>query len=58
MNGCGCGKFLLGAASGVMLGTAIGMTMAPSRREMKRMANRAAKHVSEAVETLTDAMGM
>lgn len=58
MNGCGCGKFFLGAATGMMLGTAIGMTMAPSRREIKRMANKAAQHVSEAVETLTDAMGM
>lgn len=39
-------------------GTAIGMTMAPSRREIKRAAHRAAKSVSDAVETLTDAMGM
>ena len=31
---------------------------APSRREIKRAAHRAAKSVSDAVETLTDAMGM
>lgn len=46
MNGCGYGKFFLG------------MTMAPSRREMRLVAHKAAKNVTEAVETLTDAMGM
>lgn len=30
----------------------------PLRREIKRAAHRAAKSVSDAVETLTDAMGM
>ena len=38
-------------------GAAMGMTMAPSRREMRRVAHKAAKNVTEAVETLTDAMG-
>ena len=46
MNGHGFGTFMLG------------MTMAPSQRRVKRAARKAAKHVSEAVETLTDAMGM
>ena len=50
MNGCGYGKFFLGMT--------LGMTMAPSRREMRLVAHKAAKNVTEAVETLTDAMGM
>lgn len=58
MNGCGTGKFVLGMTMGMAAGAMIGMTMAPSRREMRRVANKAAKHVTEAVETLTDAMGM
>ena len=49
-TGCGCGRFFAGMAAG--------LAMAPSRREIKRAAHRAAKSVSDAVETLTDAMGM
>ena len=57
-TGCGCGRFFAGMAVGLAAGPAIGMTMAPSRWEIKRAAHRAAKSVSDAVETLTDAMGM
>ena len=58
MNGCGYGKFFLGMTMGMAAGAAMGMTMAPSRREMRRVAHKEAKNVTEAVETLTDAMGM
>ena len=58
MNGHGIGKFILGMTAGMAAGTALGMTMAPSQRRMKRAAHKAAKHVSEAVEILTDATGM
>ena len=58
MNGCGTGKFVLGMTMGMAAGAMIGMAMAPSRREMRRIAHKAAKNVTEAVETLTDAMGM
>ena len=47
MNGCGYGKFFLGMTMGMA-----------ARREMRRVAHKAAKNVTEAVETLTDAMGM
>ena len=53
---CGCGKFLLGTAVGMAAGTALGMTMTPSHRKLKRAANMAAKRVNEAVESLADAM--
>lgn len=58
MNGHGIGKFVLGMTAGMAAGAALGMTMAPSQRRMKHAAHKAAKHVTEAVETLTDAMGM
>ena len=56
MNAGGYGAFLLGMTAGAMAGAAVGMTMAPSRREMKRAAHKAAMHVPEAVETLTQVM--
>ena len=34
------------------------MSVAPSRREMKKTAHKVAKHVNEAVEDLTEALGM
>ena len=55
MNGHGIGKFVLGMTAGMAAGAAIGMTMAPSQRRMKRAAHKAARHVSEAVDTLTEA---
>ena len=58
MNGHGIGKFVLGMTAGMAAGAAIGMTMAPSQRRMKRAAHKAVRHVSEAVDTLTEAMGM
>lgn len=56
--GCGCGRFILGMTTGLVAGAAVGMTLSPSRREVRRMANKAAKHVTQAVENLTDAMGI
>lgn len=60
MNNCCCshGHFFWGMAAGLMVGAVVGMTVSPSRREIKRMTHKAAKSVSEAVENLTDAMGM
>ncbi len=60
MNNCSCsnGHFFLGMTTGFLVGSVVGMSFSPSRREIKRMAHKAAQTVSEAVETLTDAMGM
>jgi hypothetical protein len=41
-----------------MAGMALGMTMAPSHRQIRRAAHKAAKRVNEAVESLTDAMDL
>ena len=50
-SGCGgCGKFVLGVATGMAAGAALGMTMAPSHRQIKR--------VNEAVENLAEAMDL
>ena len=58
-SGCGgCGKFVLGVATGMAAGAALGMTMAPSHRQIKRAANMAAKRVNEAVENLAEAMDL
>lgn len=54
----GCGKFFMGMAAGLAAGTALGMTMAPSHRQIKRAAHMAAKRVNEAVENLADAMDL
>ena len=58
MNGHGFSKNIISLNAGAEAVAALGMTMAPSQRRVKRAARKAAKHVSEAVETLTDAMGM
>ena len=56
---CGsCGKFFAGMATGIAAGAALGMTMAPSHRQIKRAAHMAAKRVNEAVENLADAMDL
>ena len=52
----GSGKFLLGMVAGTMAGVAIGVTMCPTRREIKKMTNKAAKQMSEMVEHLSDMM--
>ena len=57
-NCSGMGKFVAGMATGLVAGTAIGMTMCPTRRELKRATNKAAKHVSEMIDHLTAAMEM
>ena len=55
---CGAGKFVCGMTTGLVAGALWGMTMAPSRREMRRCAHKAAKHVTQAVDNFTDAIGM
>ncbi|MEA4933956.1 MAG: hypothetical protein VB071_10345 [Lawsonibacter sp.] len=52
------GKFFMGMMTGVVAGTALGMTMAPSHRQIKRAAHMAAKRVNEAVENLAEAMDL
>ena len=42
----------------VAAGAALGMTMAPSHRQIKRAAHMAAKRVNEAVENLAEAMDL
>ena len=58
MNGHGFGTFMLGLTAGAAAGAALGMTMAPSHRQIKRAAHMAAKRVNEAVENLAEAMDL
>ena len=61
MSSCsssGGGRFIMGMAAGMIAGTALGMTMAPSHRQLKRAAYKAAKRVNEAVENLAEAMDL
>lgn len=54
----GSGKFILGMTAGMALGTAIGITVAPSQRQMRKAAHDAAKKVNDAVDALTNAMDL
>ena len=54
----GAGKFAVGLFAGMVAGTAIGMTMAPSHRQLKRAAHQAAQKLNKAVENLTDAIDL
>ena len=47
------GQFWWGMTTGLVAGAVVGMSVAPSRREMKKTAHKVAKHVNEAVEDLT-----
>ena len=60
MNNCSCshGHFFLGMTTGFVVGSLMGMSLSPSRREIKHVAHKAAKSVNEAVDHLTGAMGM
>ena len=42
---------------GLMVGAGFGMTMSPSRRQVRRVAHKATKRVNEVVDDLADAMG-
>lgn len=57
-----CNRFLMGTGLGLVAGTALGMTLSPSRREIKRAAHRAVKNVNQvvtdAVDNIADAMGL
>ena len=55
---CGAGKFIAGMTLEMAAGTALGMTMAPSHRQLKRAARMAAKRVNQAVDNLADAMDL
>lgn len=54
---CSHSHFFLGMTTGLIVGSVLGMCMSPSRREIKRVAHKAAKSVNEAVDNLTQAMG-
>lgn len=53
-----CDHFFWGMTTGLVAGTALGMSISPSRRQIKHAAHKAVKSVNEAVENLTEAMGM
>ena len=57
-DGNGFGAFLMGAATGMAAGAIMGITMAPSSRQIKRTAHKAARRVNEAIDHLADAMDM
>ena len=57
-NHCSCGGFLAGTALGLAAGSILGMTMAPSHRQLKRAARMAAKRVNQAVDNLADAIDL
>ena len=52
------GQVWWGMTPGPGAGAVVAMRVAPSRREMKKTAHKVAKHVNEAVEDLTEALGM
>ena len=52
------GQFWWGMTTGLVAGAVVGMSVAPSRREMTKTAHKVAKHDNEAVEDLTEALGM
>ena len=58
MKCCGWGKFAVGLLGGMAAGYALGMTMAPSHRQLKRAAHQAAKKVNQVVEDLAEAMDL
>ena len=52
------GAFLMGTMAGMAAGALLGATMAPSSRQIKRTAHKAARRVNEAIDHLADAMDM
>ena len=49
-----CGKFCWGMAAGLVAGTALGMVLAPSKRDLRRAAHKAVKNVNCAVNEAID----
>lgn len=54
----GVGDFCVGMVMGLAAGMAVGITLCPSRREMKKMAHSAAKQMNDLVDHFADAMNM
>jgi gas vesicle protein len=54
---CSHSHFFLGMSTGLIVGSVLGMCLCPSRREIRRVAHKAAKSVNEAVDSLTQVMG-
>lgn len=48
--------FLSGLTLGLFAGTALGVTLCPTRREMKKMARKTAHNVTEAMDHLRDSI--
>ena len=57
-NGGSFSAFMMGAAAGMTAGAIMGATMAPSGRQIKRTAHKAARRVNEAIDRLADVMDM
>ena len=57
-HGCSNSHFFMGMSIGLIVGSILGITVSPSRREIRRVAHKAAKGVNQAVDSLTEAMGM
>lgn len=51
------GKFALGMAAGLAVGAVAGMAIAPSRRELRHITQKAVRCFDEAVDELNDVMG-
>lgn len=66
MNGCNCETesqtgcsgtaFVIGTVLGLGTGMALGVSIAPSRRDMRKMAKRTGHTVSEAMDNLRDSL--
>ena len=52
------GKFVTGMAAGMVAGAALGTMLAPSGRELKKAAHRAACKVNQAVDHFTDSLDL
>ena len=57
-GGHSTGAFLMGTMTGMAAGAILCATMAPSSRQIKRTAHKAARRVNEAIDHLDDAMDM
>lgn len=53
---CGATLFISGLALGTLVGTGIGIFMAPSRRRVKKMARNTVQSVGEAMENLRESL--
>lgn len=60
-NSCGktgVGEFCVGMAMGLVAGMAVGVTLCPTRREMKKMAHNATRHMNDMVDHFVESMNL